>query len=345
MHRHVIVDTDVGSDIDDTFAIAFLLQLHNFGKRENSPTENQNKSLLSQGIIHQPKIQLKLINTCTGDARYRAQLLAQLLRAAHCEHEIPIGLGTSDENSQNLHAPTPIKHLCTKDYFTNYNGECIEDGVQRAVEIIMNGDYTTEPLVLLSLGPSSNIYKMLEIEPRIAERVHFIGMQGSFVSGYRGKKEQHTEYNTAYDVPASQKVLEETKWKKMTLIPLDTCAVFDIKGKLYNQLVKHESELNKIVFEHYRVWFEERQKNAINFRYNGLDISTSSTILYDCVAALFVVRESFMEMKGLLDLTVTKEGKTNATIVEPEASSVRAAMSWKDIAGFRLYLVTVLTMH
>jgi inosine-uridine nucleoside N-ribohydrolase len=254
--RHVIIDTDIGSDIDDSFAISFLLKLHILSK---GPQQSQleDPSLRSQGIIHQPKIQIKLITTCTGDSNYRAQLVAQLLQAANLHQEIQIGFGAPDENNTKLHAPCPINEICQKNYFEQYDGLWSHDGVEKAVELIMSGDYTQEPIMLLSLGPTMNICKMLQLEPKIAERVHLIGMQGSFKSGYRGKKEPHPEYNTAYDIESSRQVLVETKWKKMTIVPLDTCGILDLKGKLYQKLVtKSENDpLLQVLFTQYKYYY------------------------------------------------------------------------------------------
>ena len=49
----VIVDTDIGHDVDDVWALAFLLRC--------------------------PELDVKLITTTTGDTLYRARLTAKLL--------------------------------------------------------------------------------------------------------------------------------------------------------------------------------------------------------------------------------------------------------------------------
>src|SRR4051794_26657939 len=62
----VILDTDIGDDIDDTWAVAMLLK--------------------------SPQFDVKLITTTNGKAEYRARLLAKLLTAGD-RTNIPIGLG------------------------------------------------------------------------------------------------------------------------------------------------------------------------------------------------------------------------------------------------------------
>jgi hypothetical protein len=93
-----------------------------------------------------------------------------------------------------------------------------------------------------------------------------------------------------------------------------------------------------------RFWLNERKKNDPFFRYKDVAFEKCSTILYDCVAAFFTVRESFIQMQGLTDLNVTDDGMTTATFIDEKDTNVRCAMSWKDISCFRQYLVTVLTL-
>lgn len=62
----IVLDTDIGFDVDDVWALAFLLRC--------------------------PEFDVKLITTCTGDTRYRAALVAKLLQIAG-RTDIPIGIG------------------------------------------------------------------------------------------------------------------------------------------------------------------------------------------------------------------------------------------------------------
>ncbi len=52
----VVLDTDIGTDIDDTWALA--------------------------QVLRSPELDLKLVLTETGDARYRAAIAAKILEAA-----------------------------------------------------------------------------------------------------------------------------------------------------------------------------------------------------------------------------------------------------------------------
>jgi hypothetical protein len=62
----VILDTDIGDDIDDTWALALLLR--------------------------SPELDVKLVTTATGDTTYRAQIVARLLEVAG-RTDVPVGIG------------------------------------------------------------------------------------------------------------------------------------------------------------------------------------------------------------------------------------------------------------
>ena len=83
----VILDTDIGSDIDDTWALGLLLK--------------------------SPEVDLRLAVSATGDTRYRARLLAKMLQTAG-RSDVPVGVGLDmqDESRRvalDLHAhPAPV---------------------------------------------------------------------------------------------------------------------------------------------------------------------------------------------------------------------------------------------
>ena len=74
----VIFDTDIGNDVDDTWA---LLQL-----------------------IRSPELDTKLIVTATGDTVLRAKVTAKFLEAAD-ETDIPIGIGVRGEGGVDNQKP------------------------------------------------------------------------------------------------------------------------------------------------------------------------------------------------------------------------------------------------
>jgi inosine-uridine nucleoside N-ribohydrolase len=61
----VILDTDIGSDIDDAWALAMMLR--------------------------SPELDVKLVTSCTSDTTARARIIAKMLALAG--RDVPVGIG------------------------------------------------------------------------------------------------------------------------------------------------------------------------------------------------------------------------------------------------------------
>ncbi len=215
----VIFDTDIGGDIDDTWALALLLQ--------------------------SPELDIKLITTEVGDTSAKAQIVAKMLEVAG-RTDVPIGIGLSQPDKPKGHNQVEW----VKDYeLSSYPGVVYEDGVGAIIDTVMG---STGPIKIIAVGPLPNIAAVLEREPRIAEKAEFIGMQGSVRRGYGGSREIHAEYNVKTFVEEAQKVF--TAGWEMTITPLDTCGIVVLEGKKYEKVLKSKKPLARAVIENYRVW-------------------------------------------------------------------------------------------
>ncbi len=215
----VIFDTDIGDDIDDTWALAMLLQ--------------------------SPEFDIKLITTAVGDTSAKAKIVAKMLEVAG-RTDIPIGIGVP-------HADKPRGHRqveWVEDYkLSSYPGTIHQDGVQALIDTIMD---CPEPITIIAVGPVPNIASALEREPRIAEKAKFIGMHGSVRRGYDGKREVSKEYNVVTYVKEAQKVF--TSGWDMTITPLDTCGIVKLKGAKYKKVFESDKPLARAVIANYRAW-------------------------------------------------------------------------------------------
>ncbi len=222
----VILDTDIGTDIDDTWALAMLLK--------------------------SPELDLRLVTTADGDTEYRARLVARLLEIAG-RSDVPVAVGVKAEQD---HAPGRHQLPWVADYgLSRYPGPVSHDGVQALIDTVMS---SPEPVTILSIGPLTNLRAALLREPRITQRARFVGMQGSIRVGYAGSATPVAEYNVAQDV-ASAAVVFSAPWE-MTLTPVDTCGDIVLEGERYQRLLGHDDALLQAVFANYRVW----SKNQAN---------------------------------------------------------------------------------
>ena len=215
----VIFDTDIGDDIDDTWALGLLLQ--------------------------SPELDVKLITTAVGDTSAKAKIVAKLLEVAG-RADIPVGIGLAHADKGKGHR----QDEWVKDYkLSSYPGTIYQDGVQALVDTIMK---SPEPITVIAVGPLPNIAAALQREPRIAEKAEFVGMHGSVRRGYEGRKEISKEYNVVTFVKDAQKVFT-TGWD-MTITPLDTCGIVKLNGEKYRKVLESKSVLARAVIENYRVW-------------------------------------------------------------------------------------------
>jgi len=213
----VIFDTDIGDDIDDTWALAMLLK--------------------------SPQLDLKLVTTTYGKAEYRAKIIARILTVAK-RADVPIGLGAGGRAGEGGQQPW------VKDYdLKNYAGKIHEDGVQALIDMITK---SPEPITIISVGPSTTVAAALQRQPGIASRALFAGMQGSVRKGYEGGK-VCAEYNVKEDPRASQKALL-APWKQTLITPLDTCGLVKLSGKRFQALCDSNDDLVKAVLTNYRIW-------------------------------------------------------------------------------------------
>jgi inosine-uridine nucleoside N-ribohydrolase len=215
----VILDTDIGSDIDDTWALAMLLNC--------------------------PELDLRLVVTTSGDTLYRAHLAAKFLQIAG-RSDIPIATGLVDpEGTQKFQQPW-LEGLDVG----SYPGQILEDGAQAMVDVILA---SPEPVTVISIAVAANIARALELEPRIAAKCRFVGMHGSVHLGYHGQPGAAPESNVRYDIPAARKIFA-APWLEKIITPLDTCGLVVLDGERYQRVYRSKNPTLQALIENVRIW-------------------------------------------------------------------------------------------
>ena len=142
----IIYDTDIGEDIDDTWALCFLL--------------------------NSPEVDVKLVTTNFVNAQAKLKIASKVLQGMGRE-DIPIAAGHSTAKWMSNY------YEWAKDFdLSSYKGEIREDGVGEIINAIMADK--TGRLQLHAVGPMHNIAQALEREPRIAEKVELVIMACRF---------------------------------------------------------------------------------------------------------------------------------------------------------------------
>jgi len=286
----VVLDTDIGDDIDDTWALVMLLK--------------------------SPEFDLKLVTTTHGKAVYRARLVARLLEVSG-RTEIPIGIGAGG------HEGTGRQKRWIEDYdLKKYPGKIYDDGAQALVDAVMKAP---QPIMIISIGPSTTVAAALERRPEIASRATFIGMQGAVRKGYDGGP-VGPEYNVRENVPAAKRTLL-APWTKTVITPLDTCGLVRLTRERFMSLKKSRDTLIAALLENYRLWANK----------DSLEQLTESSVLFDTVAVYLALPgpKPYLHLEPLA-INVTSDGMT---VIDPSGAKMLVATSWKDLDAYEEFLL------
>jgi len=267
----VVLDTDIGTDIDDSWALA--------------------------QVLRSPELDLKLVLTDTGDTRYRAAVAAKFLEAAG-RTDIPVGVGVNQgpmgEDDRNL-APWVAGYDLAK-----YPGRVHADGVAALIDLVM---HSPEPVTIIAIGAVPNLALALQREPRIAARCRFVGMHGSFDRGYGDSPSPSAEANVKGDPAALRKVLS-APWRDILLTPLDTCGRAELTGANYHGIWSATDDpVLRAVIESYCLFAPRVKWMRCDY------FTTRSTTLFDCVAVYLACSELFVETETV-KFQVTDDGFT-----------------------------------
>ena len=255
----IILDTDIGGDIDDTWALAMLLK--------------------------SPELDVKLVVSDTGNTTYRAKIAAKMLETAG-RTDVPVGVGIHKDDKTG-----PQQEWVETYNLSNYRGKVHQDGVKAIIDTITD---SPRPVTLACIWPVPNVAAALEREPEIARNARFVGMHGCLRKspwGYDGKEGGVlAEYNVHADPKALQRVFT-APWS-ITITPLDTCGFVTLKGEKYRAVRECGDPVVEALMENYRIWLKSRENGQQQFE-------TRSTILFDTVAVYLAFSEELLEMQKL----------------------------------------------
>lgn len=245
----VILDTDIGGDIDDSWALAFLLRC--------------------------PELCPKLVLTCLEggeDPVYRARIAAKQIFESGFD-SIPVGAGLAVESE------TTRMGGWADDYdLESYPAPFYRDGIGAMIDIIMKSE---EQVTILCIGPLTNIAEALHREPRIAEKARIIAIMGSIYNGHSlDVIEKASDYNVRADIPSARKVFA-APWD-ITIAPLDITAHLVVGDDNYQHILsKRETDpVCKTVLSAFDTWMVE---------HNCTYYKSHTTSLYDTAAVYIAV--------------------------------------------------------
>jgi inosine-uridine nucleoside N-ribohydrolase len=190
----VIIDTDIGDDVDDAFAVALALQ--------------------------SPELKILGITTAWGNTPLRAKLVARFLHETG-RTDIPIAVGTEKYPAEGKLNFSQAK----------YAERGPDQTFPAAVDFLL-AQIRRHPgeITLIAIGPETNLGEAIDRDSdtfRKLKRVVLMG--GSIYRGYdgfpypTGKPQPQPEWNILCDIPAAQKLF--TSGIPLYVMPLDSTQI------------------------------------------------------------------------------------------------------------------------
>jgi len=223
----VVVDLDIGDDIDDSFALALLLA--------------------------SPEFELRGISTAWGDTALRARLVKRLLRELGRD-DVPVaeGIGTKSQTAftQARWASGPHR-------------PGVADSAPSSARIasvdFLLGQAARQPgeLTLLALGPLTNVAAAIRRDPQGFRQFKQVVLMGGSVregyskSDYLPPRPPDAEYNIVADTAAAQTVFESGV--PIVMMPLDATAL-RLDDQKRAALFAHGSVLTDALTLMYQQW-------------------------------------------------------------------------------------------
>jgi purine nucleosidase len=190
----IIIDTDIGSDIDDAFAVGLAL--------------------------HSPEFQILGISSAWGDTHLRARLLSRLLKETG-RADIPVAVGIVK------HPPGKVDTLSQAAYA---EGGPADQNHPNAVDFLLD-QIRRHPgeITLIAIGPETNLGAAIDRDAATFRKLKRIVLMGGSV--YRGYSQFNygktrgpdPEWNILCDIQAAQKVF--SSGVPLYVMPLDSTQI------------------------------------------------------------------------------------------------------------------------
>jgi len=203
----VIFDTDIGTDIDDAYALVQLMQ--------------------------SPELKLLGVTTVSGDAVARARLAAKLLAIpADKFASVPVYAGIS----------TAPQQMVQCDWAKGFTSPALHE--RGGVEF-MRAKINAHPgeITLIAVGELTNVAALLDADPAIAKKIKAIALMGGAVRrGYDPGKPPEAEWNIRSNTKAAQTVFRSGV--PLIVCPLDSTTTLKLAPEYRVRIFSHSSPLN-----------------------------------------------------------------------------------------------------
>jgi inosine-uridine nucleoside N-ribohydrolase len=216
----IILDTDIGTDIDDAFALAL--------------------------VINSPELELLGVTTVAGDTQARARLAAKLLwEAGGGWRKVSVYAGEPGK-------PQPIEQTRWANGFTSPALH-----MSGAVDF-MKSEINRRPgrVTIVAIGELTNVAALLKSDPSMAKKIKLIALMGGSVArGYAPDSKPEAEWNIKSNPEAAQTVFSSSV--PLLMAPLDVTAMLQLDPAGRRRVFTHLTPLTNALTILYHLWGNE----------------------------------------------------------------------------------------
>ncbi len=226
----VLLDTDIGSDIDDALALAYLLA--------------------------QPRCELVGVTTVTGETTQRAALAGKICDLAgrddvpiHCGSPGPLAFGPGQPNVPQYEAITAEPHRL------DFPDEHAVSFLRRTIR------ENPGEIVLLTVGPLTNAAVLFGLDPEIPSLLRsMVLMAGAYTDAMRDERGKlRAEWNLRCD-PVASSIVYHARPRQFTAYGLDVTTQCVLSAGEYRQRFGDAGPAMQAVNAMAEVWFREHNR-------------------------------------------------------------------------------------
>jgi len=210
----VILDTDIGDDIDDAWALAFVISHKGFEP-------------LGITVAH-------------GNTPARAKIACKLLHVTGLD-DIPVAVGRKTNNHWSYQFAWAEDFTAKKPIATPA-AEFIVETIKR---------YPGE-VTLIAVGPLENVADALRKEPNLGKYVKRVVLMSGNIYGMAGGHPAIAEYNVRASIPDSKVVYGAGL--PLTIVPLDSTTYVQLRDDERERVRRYNSPLTRSLECLYRLW-------------------------------------------------------------------------------------------
>ena len=212
----VILDTDIGGDIDDAWALGFVISHSGFDPLG--------------------------VTICDGNTPARAKVACKLLYLTGRD-QIPVAVG------RKTHDGNDYQFAWAEDF------EALKPIGQPAADfIIQTAKKYPGEVTLLAVGPLENVADALRKEPGLAKLFKRVVLMSGNIYRSAWNKEPIAEWNVVASTKDSQVVY--AAGLPLTIVPLDSTTLVQLKDEERERVRKHDSPLTRSLECLYRLWID-----------------------------------------------------------------------------------------